>query len=81
MKVSARLPDDLVRELDELVEAGAFPDRTAAMAHALRLFVRYRAGQMIDAAYIAAYTALPETDEERSAAEAAGRRAIAEDAW
>jgi len=81
MKVSARLPDDLVNEMDEVVKAGEFPDRSAVLRQALRIFLDYHEDRAIDAAYVAAYTAHPESDEDLRAAERAGRASIAEEPW
>ncbi len=81
MKVSARLPDNLVREVVQLIETGSFPDRSAVLRQALRIFLDYHQDRAIDAAYVAAYTAQPESGEDLRAAERAGRASIAEEPW
>jgi Arc/MetJ-type ribon-helix-helix transcriptional regulator len=81
MQITVRLPDDLAEELSELVGEGGFPNRSAAVAAALRAFVRTIREQRIDDEYRDAYTRVPPTADEVRLGEDAGRRALADEPW
>lgn len=76
-----RIDDDLARALDALVEDGLVASRSDAVRQALRdLIDRHRRRQRADAD-IAAYTAMPQTEEEIGWADEATIRMIEEEPW
>lgn len=80
-QVVARLDDDLVAAVDELVTQGLFESRSDAIRVALRKVVDERKRRLIGEAIIAGYRRIPETAEELSWAEAATISMIEEEPW
>ena len=80
-QVVARLNDDLVAAIDDLVTEGVFESRSDAIRRALEFVVdaerRTRTGEAI----IAGYRRIPETAEELRWAEAATAAMIADEPW
>lgn len=76
-----RIDDDLVRAIDELVAQGVVESRSDAVRLALRELVdRHRRRQRAEAE-IAAYTAMPQTEDELWGVDEAARRMIEEEPW
>jgi metal-responsive CopG/Arc/MetJ family transcriptional regulator len=76
-----RIDEDLALALDALVAEGVVESRSDAVRQALReLIDRHRRRQRAEAD-IAAYTAMPQTDEELWGVDEAARRMIEEEPW
>jgi metal-responsive CopG/Arc/MetJ family transcriptional regulator len=76
-----RIDADLARDLDALVAEGVVRSRSEAVRTALReLIDRHRRRQRAEAD-IAAYTAMPQTDEELGWTDAAAIKMIEEEPW
>ena len=76
-----RVDDDLVRAIDDLVDQGLVESRSDAVRVALRELVdRHRRRQRAEAE-IAAYTAMPQTEDELRGVDEAARRMIEEEPW
>lgn len=77
----ARIPDDVLAQLDELVASGAFESRSDAVREALvRLIDRHRRDE-IGRQIVEGYRRIPQTDEEFEGADEAARRMIEEEPW
>lgn len=77
----ARIPDEVVAELDRLVGSGAFESRSDAVREALvQLIDRHRRAE-IGRQIVEGYLRIPETEEELRWAEAAGREMVEEEPW
>jgi Arc/MetJ-type ribon-helix-helix transcriptional regulator len=80
-QVVARLDDDLVAAVDELVSQGLFESRSDAIRVALRKVVDERKRRLIGEAIIDGYRRIPETAEELTWAKAATIAMIEEEPW
>ena len=79
--VAIRLPDELVKAVDDLVAQGSFSTRTDAIRTALVALLRADAEASIDRTIVEAYTHTPQSDEEIAIATAATRALIEEEPW
>ncbi len=70
-QLAIRLPEALLIELDELVAAGRYLNRTHAARIAITELVERARRARIDEAIVAGYTRVPPTDDEERWAEAA----------
>ena len=77
----ARVDDDLVAALDELVESGEAESRSEAVRHALEAMVEQRRRRLVGEAIAEAYRRIPETSEELRWADESTRSMIAEEPW
>lgn len=76
-----RVDDSLAAAVDELVDAGVVASRSEAVRMGLAALVdRYRR-QSVGDRIVAGYSAVPQTDEEISWADAATKRMIADEPW
>jgi Arc/MetJ-type ribon-helix-helix transcriptional regulator len=80
-QVTLKLPDDEVARLDQLIEAGRFPNRHAALRAAFERLLEAEAEALIDAQIVAGYERVPDDEAMDAGALAAARRSIAEEAW
>lgn len=80
-QVAVRLPDELLRSLDELVAQGAYPSRAAAVREALEEAMATRQRRAVDRAVVDGYRRAPSTTAETDAAVASLRDAITEEPW
>jgi Arc/MetJ-type ribon-helix-helix transcriptional regulator len=80
-QVVARLNDDLVAAVDDLVSEGVFESRSDAIRRALEFIVDTERRRRIGDAIIAGYQRIPETAEELRWAEAATAAMIADEPW
>ena len=82
-QVTLKLPDEEVARLDQLIEAGRFPNRHAALRAAFERLLHAEAEALIDAQIVAGYERVPDGDDEAMDAQAlaAARRSIAEEPW
>jgi len=79
IQIAVTLPDELVRELDRLVDGGAFASRSQAVRSGLEALVAGRAA--VDRRYEEAMTRFPETDEEIAEATRLAVESIDEEPW
>jgi len=63
-QLAIRLPDELLRDLDWLVVRLGYDNRTEAMREALVRLIDVERRRQIDEQYVAAYTRMPQTEEE-----------------
>jgi Arc/MetJ-type ribon-helix-helix transcriptional regulator len=80
-QVTLKLPDEEVARLDQLIEAGRFPNRHAALRAAFERLLEAEAEALIDAQIVAGYERVPDGDGLDAAALAAARRSIADEPW
>lgn len=57
--LAARMPDELIARVDELVGSGAYPNRTAAVRAALERLVEAEHRAAIDRAIVEGYRRIP----------------------
>ena len=79
--ITVRMSADRVEQLDALVASGAYATRAGVVRAAVDRLLATLESEAIDRAIIDGYTRIPQTEEELSWAEAAGRRSIAEEPW
>ena len=80
VQIAVRLPEDLLREIDRLVERHQFSNRTDAVRAALDQLVRNTKQREMDDAIAAGYTRVP--DEPADAwVEASARAMVADEPW
>ncbi|HWQ23266.1 MAG TPA: ribbon-helix-helix domain-containing protein [Gaiellaceae bacterium] len=76
-----RIPDDLAAQLDALVAEGVVASRSEAVRQALaEMLDRHRRRRLAEAD-IAAYTAMPQSEDELLGVDEATRRMIEEEPW
>ncbi len=80
-QVVARLSDELVAAVDDLVDEGVFESRSDAIRRALEFVVDRQRRKRIGDAIVEGYRRIPETDEEIGWAEAATIAMIEEEPW
>ena len=80
-QIAVKLPDDLVRQLDRLVEGGAFASRSQAVRTGLEAMVGAHRRRDIDRRYQDAIARFPETDEEMADATRLAMDAIRDEQW
>jgi Arc/MetJ-type ribon-helix-helix transcriptional regulator len=80
-QVTLKLPDEEVARLDQLIEAGRFPNRHAALRAAFERLLEAEAEALIDAQIVAGYERVPDDEALDAGALAAARRSIADEPW
>lgn len=80
-QVAAKLPDDLVRQVDELVARGVFPSRSSVIRLGLEAIVTGQRRQAVAQAYESAYQQIPESAEELAEATRLAVNAIHDEPW
>ena len=80
-QIVARLDDDLVTAIDDLVNEGVFESRSDAVRRALEFVVDRQRRKRIGEAIVEGYRRIPETDEEIAWADAATIAMIEEEPW
>ena len=80
-QIAVRLSDDMTRELDKVVDSGAFSTRAEAVRVAIGQLLERLCRERIGEAIVAGYQRLPQTDDEVAAAEAAAVQSINEEPW
>lgn len=81
VQLAVKLPDELVRELDRLVEHGAFDNRSQAIRTGLEALVADWRRQELDRRYREGMARAPETEEELDEAIRSAVDAIREEPW
>lgn len=77
----ARVPEDVVKGLDELVASGAYETRSDAVREALVRLIDTHRREEIGRQIVEGYKRIPETEEELRWAEQSGREMIEEEPW
>lgn len=80
-QLAVRVPEQLVRLIDELVERGRFATRADVMRVAIAAFVEREQRRAIGEAIADGYRRIPQTDDELEAITAAAIRSIHEEPW
>jgi Arc/MetJ-type ribon-helix-helix transcriptional regulator len=80
-QIAVKLPDRLVRELDELVSQGRFSSRSSAVRRGVELVVSGQRRDAIEEAYANGYRQVPESESELAEANRLARRAIDDEPW
>jgi Arc/MetJ-type ribon-helix-helix transcriptional regulator len=80
-QIAVKLPDGLVRELDELVAQGLFSSRSSAVRRAVELIVSGQRRDAIEKAYADGYRLVPESDSELAVAQRLATEAINDEPW
>ena len=80
-QIAVKLPDDLVRELDQLVDQGLFPSRSAAVRQGVEAVVVARRRETVERAYAEGYAQSPESDQELAEARRLAVQAIQAEPW
>lgn len=81
IQIAVKLPDELVREIDRLVDGGTFDSRSQAVRSGLEAIVASRRRQEVDRRYEEAMARFPETNEEVAEATRLAVNAIDEEPW
>ncbi len=80
-QIVARLNDDLVAAVDELVSEGVFESRSDAVRRALEFVVDRQRRMRIGDAIVEGYRRIPQTEDEIAWADAATIAMIEEEPW
>jgi len=80
-QVVTRVPEDVLRELDKLVESGDFESRSDAVREALLQLIDKHRREQIGRQIVEGYKRIPQTDGEVLWAESATRAMIEEEPW
>ncbi|HZT67191.1 MAG TPA: ribbon-helix-helix domain-containing protein [Acidimicrobiales bacterium] len=80
-QIAAKLPDDLVRRVDQLVADGLLPSRSWAVRRGLEMVVADTRASAIDRAFREAYSRVPETGAELEEARQLALRSIQQEPW
>ncbi len=80
-QIAVKLPDGLVRELDELVAQGLFPSRSSAVRRAVEIIVAGRRRDALAEVYANGYRQIPESESELAEAKRLATQAIDDEPW
>jgi Arc/MetJ-type ribon-helix-helix transcriptional regulator len=82
-QLTLKLPDEDVARLDQLIRAGRFPNRHAALRAAFERMIRTEADALLDASLVDGWTRTPDGDDDEldALAAASARRSIADEPW
>lgn len=80
-QIAVKLPDGLVRELDELVAQGLFASRSSAVRRAVEHIVSGQRRDAIEEAYANGYRRVPESESELAEARRLATQAIDDEPW
>jgi len=80
-QIAVKLPDGLLRAVDELVGTGTFESRSQAVRHALEGLVLADRRRLIDDAFAAGFAEHPDTDEKLADATRLAIGSIADEPW
>ncbi len=81
MQIAARIEDELVAQVDQLVRSGVVASRSDAVRDGLRALVDQERRRSVAAAIIDGYRRLPQTDSEVGWNDEATIAMIAEEPW
>jgi Arc/MetJ-type ribon-helix-helix transcriptional regulator len=80
-QIAVKLPDGLVRELDELVAQGLYPSRSSAVRRAVEMIVSGQRRNALEEAYVNGYRQTPESESELAEAKRLATQAIEDEPW
>lgn len=80
-QIAVKLPDELVRELDELVAQGLFASRSSAVRRAVEIVVSGQRRVAVEEAYADGYRQAPESELELAEAKRLATKAIDDEPW
>lgn len=80
-QIAVKLPDGLVRDLDDLVAQGLFSSRSSAVRRAVEMIVMGQRREALEEAYANGYRQVPESESELAEAERLARQAIEDEPW
>ena len=80
-QIAVKLPDALVKQLDDLVDQGLFPNRSSAVRSAVEAIIARRRRDAVEQAYAEGYRRLPESKGELAQARRLAEQAIGEEPW
>ncbi len=80
-QIAVRIPEELLRRVDELVAAGVYESRAAAVRAGIEAVAAEQARQRVDRAILDGYQRVPPTAGDDAAAMASLRAAISEEPW
>lgn len=80
-QLAVRLPEQLARSIDELVERGQFATRADLVREAIMALIEREQRLATGEAIANGYRRIPQTDEELDRATAAAVRSIHEEPW
>ena len=80
-QIAVKLPDGLVRELDDLVAQGLFSSRSSAVRQAVELIVSGHRRDALEEAYANGYRRVPESERELAEANRLATQAIDDEPW
>jgi putative addiction module CopG family antidote len=81
IQLVARIPDDLAKQLDELVEQGSFTSRSDVVRAGLEALLEQRRREAIGRAIVEGYRRTPEGDDDSGWPDEATAAMIAEEPW
>lgn len=81
IQIAIRVPDELVARLDELVAAGSYESRAAAVRAGIEVLMALDRRRTTDNAIVEGYLRMPSSSAEKHSALASLRDAIAEESW
>ena len=80
-QIAVKLPDELVRELDELVAQGHYSSRSSAVRRAVEMIVSRQRRDALEEAYAKGYRQAPESENELAEAKRLAAQAIDDEPW
>lgn len=80
-QIAVKLPDALVREVDELVARGLFPSRSSAVRRGVEAIVSEQRRDALEQAYADGYRQAPESESELAEARRLAKQAIDDEPW
>jgi len=80
-QIAVKLPDGLVRELDELVAQGLFASRSSAVRRAVEMIVSGQRRDALEEVYANGYRRAPESESEMAEARRLATLAINDEPW
>lgn len=80
-QIAVKLPDELVREIDDLVAVGLFKSRSSAVRMALEATVATQRRRDLEQAYADGYRSMPESEREMADSARLAVQAIHDEPW
>ncbi|MEO5678924.1 MAG: ribbon-helix-helix domain-containing protein [Acidimicrobiales bacterium] len=80
-QVAVKLPESLVREVDELVARGIFPSRSSVIRRGLEALIEAQRRQAVALAYERGYQSSPESEGELAEATRLAVAAVHDEPW
>ena len=80
-QIAVKLPDELLRELDELVAQGHFSSRSSAVRRAVEIIISGQRRDALAEAYANGYRNVPESEGEMAEATRLATQAIDDEPW